>query len=302
MSRKPKKDSESRGLLRTLARWTVAFVAIAVILYGAFDLWTFAHRSDLFLVRQVQVSGNYLLEQGEVLEAMQVPARVRIWEIEPAVLESRIEEMVLVQSATVKRVLPHTLLVSLSERNPIADWVEPREGKKFAVDEEGVLLCDVEELNKREAASAEKPRTRRPEIRGLEDRGKQLGDRLESESVARLLSAYGVALAREETWTQNVDSFESTGDGRGWALRSSGLAAEIRLGDRNFIERFGLLKGVQGFLEKERLEVAYIDLRFEEQGVLIGKSDLDPARWLEIAARYPKPEKHGDRFELAKKI
>jgi hypothetical protein len=301
MPRKSKKNSEDRGLLRTLARWTVAFVAIAVILYGAFDLWTFAHRSDLFLVRQVQVSGNYLLEQGEVLEAMQVPARVRIWEIDPTVLESRIEELVLVQSATVKRVLPHTLLVSLSERNPIADWIEPREGKKFAVDEEGVLLCSVDELGKRSSAAADSLRHRRPEIRGLEDRGKQLGDRLESESIARLLSAYGVALAREESWTQTVQAFESLGDGGGWILRCAGRAREIHLGDRNFLERFGALKGAHRFLEREQLEVAYIDLRFEEQGVLIGKSDLDPARWLEIAAKYPAPDSGTERFESGKK-
>jgi len=43
--------------------------------------------------------------------------------------------------------------------------------------------------------------------------------------------------------------------------------------------------------KKEGIEVAYVDLRFDDQGVLIKPANCDPDHWVEVASKYPEPER-----------
>jgi len=48
------------------------------------------------------------------------------------------------------------------------------------------------------------------------------------------------------------------------------------------------------FLKREGIKVLYVDLRFDEQGVLIKPTNCDPDHWVAVASRFPEPERGRD--------
>jgi len=295
MSKRMKREAvtPARRRLRFAARAFFMTAALGVLVYGIADLWHYTVRSDLFFVQQVRVRGNYLLTEAEILRELDIPARVAIWRVQPERLEARLLALSLVHAAVVRRVLPHTLIVDVAERNPIMDWTDPRMGKTYALDEEGVVLVESRELLDR--LSSNKGQTTRastrPRLEGLEAWGRLPGDRLEAAGLGQILSAFGLALSREEEWVRAVESLEWRDDGSRWVFRCRERTGEIRLGDAHFLEKMGLIGPVWRLLVKENMDVAYMDLRFREQGVLIQPVNYDPIRWMETAARYPQPGK-----------
>ena len=255
----------------------------------------FAVRSDLFIVHQVRIKGNSLLANGEILEALEIPSRVQLWRVQPERLESRLVDLSLVRSAKIKRVLPQTLLIEVAERSPIVDWRDPRTSKTYALDEEGVVLGESAELAERmrRESEADPVGVERPLLVGLDVWGRLPGDRLEVEGLSEVLTALGLAVSREDDWTKEVLSIESSRDGRGWVLHLTDRMGEIRLGNRRSIERVGTIQPVWRFLVRENLQVHYVDLRFEEQGILVRPRNCAPDAWMEIATRYPEPREEG---------
>jgi cell division septal protein FtsQ len=272
-----------------MVRWTTTVGLLGIAVFGIYDLVKYMTQSDFFMVRDVRIQGCYLLSEVEILGALDVPAQVRLWRVEPEKLEARLLESSFVRMASVHRVLPQTLVVDIAERNPIVDWKDPRTGKVFAVDEEGVVLCELLEMQERLARISPSPgeRARRPMLTGLDTGGETPGNRLSAPGLERVLSAFGLAASREESWVEMMTEVEAADNGYGWVLHCPGRNRQVRLGNRNFIERIGRVEPVWRFLEKEGIETAYIDLRFEEQGVLIKPVNIKSDRWLEIASRYP---------------
>jgi cell division protein FtsQ len=279
-----------RGRLKAAARKVLLLGVAGVLGYGVWDLYRFCAEGDLFVIREVRIEGNHLLLDQEILDALQIPARVRLWQVKPEQIESQLLSMSSIRSVHVERVLPETLVIDLMERSPIADWRDPKTGKRYALDEETVLLAESDEMNRR-LREAGQVNLHRPEVLGLEVWGRLPGDRIESENLEKLLSALGVAAAREEDWVPTVRSVVFQDREHGWVLRCGSEEREVRIGDRHFLERIGRIDPVWKVLLREGLQVAYIDLRFPEQGVLLKPLNCDPTCWMEIAERYPEPRR-----------
>jgi hypothetical protein len=265
--------------------------ALGVLAYAGLDLIDYALRSDLFMVQDVAVEGNCLVSDDDILAALDIPAVIRLWQIDPQLLEARILALPQIHGAEVRRVLPQSVAVTVEERKPIADWQDPHSGKRFAVDEEGVLLAEAETIEARGpdlGPDWHKP-GQRPEIVGLEDRGLEPGDRLTTGRVTEVLKAVGLALSRGEEWAGKLAELRATADQRGWVLKCRGESGDIVLGDRRFVERVGRVQPVWRFLRATRINVAYLDLRFDGQGVLIKPTNCDAKRWMEVVAHYPPP-------------
>ncbi|MCG3199575.1 MAG: FtsQ-type POTRA domain-containing protein [Candidatus Omnitrophica bacterium] len=300
MARKRKQQSESkpgwRDTLRRARRWTLALVALAVLGYAALDLADYVLRSDLFMIRDVEVEGNCLVSEDEILERLDIPAVVRLWQVDPEALKARLADLPPIKSVEVRRLLPQTLSITIEERAPLAICEDARSGRRFAVDDEGYLIADAEEVAPPpgDSESRDARPAPFPVLAGLSRSGWKAGERIEEERAPEVLRALGLALAREEEWTRDLLEIRASRDARGWVLKRRSMNAEIILGDRHFVERIGRIEPVLRFLSKEQIEVAYVDLRFDEQGILIRPRHLDPVAWVEkVARRSPSREKQG---------
>lgn len=93
-------------------------------------------RLDLFRVRQIRVEGVRHLDPEAVIAAAAVPAGASLWDEADPWVEA-LRRHPLIRDAQVRRRLPHTLVLHITERAPVALVPTPR---LQPVDAEGVIL------------------------------------------------------------------------------------------------------------------------------------------------------------------
>jgi cell division protein FtsQ len=133
-------DEGSRGFFDRLAsRWRLTLGGIAVLVLLASPLWgpSVFRRLDFFRVRRVEIVGTRYTSPSELLERLRVDTTRSVWDpLEP--LAARVRSHAQVESVTVERRLPGTLVVRVVERHPVALVEAP--GGLRAVDERGRRL------------------------------------------------------------------------------------------------------------------------------------------------------------------
>ena len=89
-------------------------------------------------VDQVVISGIAQLTEAEVLAAAGISAKVSLAFLDPAEVRDRLERLPLIQSASVRKLYPNELVVSLTEREPFALW--QRNGELFVIAADGTVV------------------------------------------------------------------------------------------------------------------------------------------------------------------
>ncbi|MCW8861867.1 MAG: cell division protein FtsQ/DivIB [Rhodospirillales bacterium] len=99
-----------------------------------------------FVVQEVLVEGRERTDRNNLSEALQVGRGAPIFALDIENLRRRVETLPWVETALIERRLPDTILVSLTERVPLALW--QREGRFALIDRAGqvILEKDLEEF------------------------------------------------------------------------------------------------------------------------------------------------------------
>jgi len=124
---------------RFLRRWRLALLVAGLLALLTSPLWGPRALSHLafFRVRRVEILGARYTPPAELLERLRVDTTRSVWEpLEP--LAARIRSHAQIESVTVMRKLPGTLVVEVVERHPVALVNGP--GGLRAVDERGRRL------------------------------------------------------------------------------------------------------------------------------------------------------------------
>jgi cell division protein FtsQ len=120
-------------------RWRLAIGGVLLLLLLASPLWgprALRHLA-FFRVRKIEVNGLRYTPVSEVLARLKVDTTRSVWD-PLAPLAVRVMEHPQVESVTVSRQLPGTLVVDVIERRPVA--LVPIGAELRAVDERGVTL------------------------------------------------------------------------------------------------------------------------------------------------------------------
>jgi len=135
---------------RISRRVRVALFVVAVLLpvgFAGYGLATFALTSPYFVLTSpddVVVEGNHFVSREEVLGALGLPltgkvkAGTNIFHMSLDVRRRGVETLPWVRTASVTRILPHGLLIHLTERTPVA--YANVGGRVSLVDDDGMLL------------------------------------------------------------------------------------------------------------------------------------------------------------------
>jgi cell division protein FtsQ len=105
----PKKKRKSK------APWLVWLLVIL----SAVTWWSL-YQSKWFIAQEVTITGNSRLSIEQISAAAAVPIGNSLMSINPAVISEQIEALPEIKIATVQRGWPHTILISVTERTPIA--------------------------------------------------------------------------------------------------------------------------------------------------------------------------------------
>jgi cell division protein FtsQ len=133
-------DSESpEPRSRFSRRWRWALLVVGILVLATSPLWGLRVLRQLafFRVRRVEILGARYTPPAELLDRLRVDTTRSVWDpLEP--LAARIRSHAQIESVTVTRKLPGTLVVEVTERHPVALINGP--GGLRAVDERGRRL------------------------------------------------------------------------------------------------------------------------------------------------------------------
>lgn len=100
--------------------------------------------SPYFTLKEIRVVGASRFSQDELRFLLGVKEEVNLWSLNPDQLSERLKENPLIERAEIRRILPGTLEVSLTERVPVA--LVPYYRYFLALDSHGVAISMIESL------------------------------------------------------------------------------------------------------------------------------------------------------------
>ena len=116
---------------------SLAGVTLALII-GTVSLF---HRTCGFTAQEVIVKGRHRISKTDLLQAIQITHGDSIWKYPLLSIKKRVEEISWVHTAVIQRILPHTVVVTLVEKVPLAIW--QHQGEKKLIDQEGHVIPAV---------------------------------------------------------------------------------------------------------------------------------------------------------------
>lgn len=105
----PKKKRKSKG------PWLVWLLVILAVV-----AWWSLYQSKWFIAQEVTITGNSRLSAEQISMVAAVPIGNSLMSINPEVISEQIQALPEIKVATVERGWPHAILITVTERTPIA--------------------------------------------------------------------------------------------------------------------------------------------------------------------------------------
>lgn len=247
------KPGPRRGLLRTrtfrVLRTTLVGLSVAYAGYRASTLLAHAH---LLQIGRITVRGNQRLSNGEILALLDGLRGQNIVTANLADWRDRLMTSPWVGHASLRRVLPSTVEVVVSERQPMGIGRLGRD--LYLVDAEGTII-DEYGPNYSEFDL--------PVIDGLEGQPQDGGPLIDGDRAA--LAAHLLAAVSSRRDLARRISQIDVSNTRDAVVVLEGETALIRLGDAQFLERLQSYVDLAPALHERIPEIEYVDLRFDDR-------------------------------------
>lgn len=230
------RDDEETLERPTVSRWKLALLGVVGVVVLSAPFWgpRVMRYMDFFRVRRIEIVGAHYVAPSDILSRLNVDTLASIWDpTKPLV--ARISTHPEIQTVTVGRKLPGTLVVNVTERIPVA--VVPTNTGFRVFDERGRALgidptrvgVDVPVLAQRDTSLLRLLGQIRTQMPALYARLSEVRRQGQSELVLQL---------------------------RSWPVR---VTADVTL------ERLADIDPIEEDLARRQLRVAEIDLRFRDQ-------------------------------------
>ena len=236
-----------RALARPLAIWSVL---TAVLLYGVYRMSAVAAHAPALQIDRITVRGNERLSKGEVLAVLNgLRGESLVW-TDLDRWRQRLMASPWVRDAALRRSLPSTIEVVVSERQPIG--IGRINTDMYLVDERGVIIDHY---------GPQYADLDLPIIDGLSAAG---GGSLTDEGRADL-AARVIAAVRSKPSVARRLSQVDVSDLHNASVILSGDPAVIQLGDDQFLARLQSYLDLAPTLRERVADIDYVDLRFDDR-------------------------------------
>jgi len=151
------RSSKIRAARMRLAALTVTIVFTTVLsvyvawLAGEWALNRLVYENDAFAITDLDVQTDGVIDLGQLRRWTRVRPRQNLLALDLARVKRDLEMVSVIQSASVERILPHTLRIRVVEREPLAQINVPRPGAggrieqaAFYIDAEGWVMVPLE--------------------------------------------------------------------------------------------------------------------------------------------------------------
>jgi cell division protein FtsQ len=247
------KPARRRRTWRTLARFSLRYglagLVVAYLLYRGSAVVAHAH---VLQIDRIEVRGNERLSKGEVLAVLTgLRGQSLVW-TDLDRWRARLLASPWVRDAALRRSLPSTVEVVVSERQPIG--IGRIDGRMYLVDERGVIIDEY---------GLQYAEFDLPIIDGLAAvpaEGGSLTDEPRAELASRVVGALKAkpAIARRLSQIDVSDQYNA-------AVILSGDPAVIHLGDDQFLTRLESYLDLAATLRERVANIDSVDLRFDDR-------------------------------------
>lgn len=227
-------------------------VLLLVVGYAAYRSVTLISAATSLQIGHMTVRGNQRLSNGEVLSLVEGLRGQNILSVKLDDWQKKLLVSPWVQSATIRRVLPATVEISVQERRPMgigrlgtAMYLIDADG--VIIDEYGPSYADID----------------LPIIDGLASSpadGGSIIDVARAEFAARVINA----IAARPEMAKRVSQLDVS-DLHDAVAILDGDAAMLRLGDGDFVARLQQYLDLAPALRERLADIDYVDLRFDER-------------------------------------
>ena len=256
-----------RALVKPLLRYGVAALVVGYGVYRASSVAAYAH---ILQVDRIVVRGNDRLSKGEVLAVLHGLRGESLMWTDLDQWRRRLLASPWVRDAALRRSLPSTIEVVVSERQPIG--IGRINGEMYLVDERGVIIdqygppyADLD----------------LPIVDGLSAAPGETGS-LTDEPRAELAARVIAALKAKPDVARRLSQVD-VADLHNASVILSGDAAIIELGDDQFLPRLQAYLDLAAALHERVADIDYVDLRFE--GRIYVRPTGKPARAVDAAKK-----------------
>src|SRR5262249_32975704 len=126
--------STERPAGRSKLRWALAGIAVLMLVASPWWAPLILRRMDFFRVRRVEIVGAHYVAPSDILSRLNVDTTISVWDPTKP-LAARVGRYPGIRSVVVRRKLPGTLVVEITERVPVA--LVPASGGFRVYDERG---------------------------------------------------------------------------------------------------------------------------------------------------------------------
>lgn len=232
------------------AAWTAA--VLAVVLYGGYQLIRAALTADALTITRITVTGNSRMSKGEVVALFDGIRGANMLTVDLDGWRSKLLSSPWVADAAIRRVLPGTVAVAISERQPMGigrvnDELYLIDDRGGIIDQFGPNYADFD----------------LPIIDGL---AVSPGDNapLMDPSRAALAARVLAALQTRPDLARRVSEIDVTDD-RDAVLLLKGDPALVRVGTEQFVERLESYLDLAPALRERIAAIDSVDLRFDQR-------------------------------------
>lgn len=229
-----------------------AAVLLAVVLYAGYRATYAVLHADALTISRITVSGNSRLSRGEVVALLAGIRGANMLTVDLESWRRKLLSSPWVADAAIRRVLPGTVAVAISERQPMG--IGRVNEDLYLIDDRGGII-DQFGPNYAELDL--------PIIDGLAAAPRDNGPLID-ETRAALAGRVLASLQAHPDLARRVSEIDVT-DARDAALILKGDTALVRLGTEQFAERLQSYLDLVPALRERIAAIDYVDLRFDER-------------------------------------
>ncbi|RMG74007.1 MAG: FtsQ-type POTRA domain-containing protein [Nitrospirae bacterium] len=248
---KPLKDLLVRTLKsRLFQRFMLSLVVLVVV--SATGLYLYGLLKRGLSLRHFVVMGNTHLADNEVVSLMGLKRGVSLLDIDPVRLRRRLLKSPWIKAVLIRRQPPHSLIVLVKEATPVA--ILKRKNSLFLVDGEGVLLERIEQSPSFLPVISVKGKNR--------------------ELLSQVLLLARAVRRFDYFNDQEIEIIAKRPEDI--SLKVNGLL--IKIGKGQYTEKLKQLVTLRDRIEKIKVPIDYIDLRFRKRLIVRPVKRLGNAR------------------------
>jgi cell division septal protein FtsQ len=256
----------------------------ALWMAGEYALRELVYRNQAFEIRQIDVQTDGILAVDHLRHCCDVKEGENLMALDLSQVKRELELIPVVDTASVERILPHTLRIRVTEREPIVQVVVPRPrpggGLDLAIyhlDAEGNAMQPLD-ANQRTLPPAQSGETQLPTLSGLNAAELQAGRRLSSPQVQ---SALKLVLAFEQSPMAGLVELKRIDVSAPDVLMvNTSEGSEVVFNNHNPEQQLRRWREIHDLGMRMNKAIASVDLAV---------SNSIPVRWLEAANVSPPP-------------